>query len=235
MCTSGVAPDDKRIPPGPASGWIMANLRRYRDRAQLSYTDLAAKLAELKRPIPVLGLRRIERGERRVDVDDMIALARALGVPPVLLVLPVGRADRVEVLPDREVDTWQATKWFTGEAAFPAADEDQEHHDDPADPAYGLVDDRWYLPSGTWKTGAAPVILYRQHEAEVKAWRQARVEAIQWATRRGEDEEAARARAAELRESIELRLQRVRTELRGHNLTPPALPEELTYLDETDQ
>jgi transcriptional regulator with XRE-family HTH domain len=49
---------------------------------------LSRRLDEAGRPIPALGLRRIENGERRVDVDDLAALAFALGVNPNALLFP---------------------------------------------------------------------------------------------------------------------------------------------------
>lgn len=66
----------------------MANVRRLRQREGLTYKDLSLRLEELGRPIPVLGLSRLERGERRVDADDLTALAIAFGVTPNALMLP---------------------------------------------------------------------------------------------------------------------------------------------------
>lgn len=40
------------------------------------------------REIPPLGLRRVESGDRKVDVDDLVALALALDVSPLALLLP---------------------------------------------------------------------------------------------------------------------------------------------------
>lgn len=45
-------------------------------------------MTELGRPIPPLGVQRIEAGTRRVDVDDLLAFAAALGVSPVTLLMP---------------------------------------------------------------------------------------------------------------------------------------------------
>jgi len=55
----------------------------------MQYVKLAARLEELGRPIPTLGLRKIESYERRVDADDLVALAVALGVSPVSLLVPL--------------------------------------------------------------------------------------------------------------------------------------------------
>lgn len=78
----------KKNPPGPTGNTVRENILRYRTRLNLGYADLARRLEALGRPIPVLGLSRIERGERRVDVDDLMALAVALGVAPTSLLLP---------------------------------------------------------------------------------------------------------------------------------------------------
>ncbi|GAA4047612.1 hypothetical protein GCM10023063_38720 [Arthrobacter methylotrophus] len=77
---------DKKNPLGPTGEIVRANVSRLRGRTQ--YKELSERLAALGRPIPALGLRRIEAGERRVDADDLMALAVALGVPPNSLLLP---------------------------------------------------------------------------------------------------------------------------------------------------
>src|SRR5690606_19823410 len=51
----------------------------------LSQRALADRLAEHGRPMQVSGVSKIEAGERRVDVDDLVALARALEVTPAHL------------------------------------------------------------------------------------------------------------------------------------------------------
>lgn len=64
---------------------LMQNIKRIREGQKITYVELSERLAALGRHIPVLGLRRIERGERRVDVDDLMALAAAFGVEPIRL------------------------------------------------------------------------------------------------------------------------------------------------------
>lgn len=80
--------DEQRQALGPAGEVLMKNIQRIRTGQQLSYVELAERLAAVGRPVPVLGLRRIERGERRVDVDDLLALAHVLGVAPAHLLVP---------------------------------------------------------------------------------------------------------------------------------------------------
>jgi hypothetical protein len=72
-------------------------------------------------PIARSVLSKLEKGHRHsVSVDEVLVLAMALGVPPVLLLFPLGRADTVEVLPGREVDPWGACEWFIGNSEDPA-------------------------------------------------------------------------------------------------------------------
>lgn len=79
----------------------------------MQYVKLAARLEELGRPIPTLGLRKIESYERRVDADDLVALAAALGVSPITLLMPVTESanDRVSIL-NREVSALALFDWL---------------------------------------------------------------------------------------------------------------------------
>ena len=72
----------------PASRAVAANLMRLRKAQRLTTTRLSAALDELGQPIHASGITRIEKGERRVDVDDLVALAKALNVRPEQLLMP---------------------------------------------------------------------------------------------------------------------------------------------------
>jgi transcriptional regulator with XRE-family HTH domain len=78
----------KKTDLGPIGVNVTQTVRRFREERRLGYAELSRKLAEMGREIPPLGLRRIESGERRVDVDDLVALALALDVSPLALLLP---------------------------------------------------------------------------------------------------------------------------------------------------
>lgn len=71
---------------GPTGERVRDNIRRARGGMQ--FKDLAQRLDDLGHYIPTLGLRRIESGERRVSVDDLMALAVALDMSPLALLLP---------------------------------------------------------------------------------------------------------------------------------------------------
>lgn len=67
---------------------VAENLRRIRQERGLSYAELARRLTGLGHPILDTGLLKIEKGDRRIDVDDLVALAVALGTTPNRLLLP---------------------------------------------------------------------------------------------------------------------------------------------------
>jgi transcriptional regulator with XRE-family HTH domain len=93
MHTHGMARAKKPIPLGAAGETVRANVKQLREDQNLGYSQLSRKLHEVGRSVPDLGLRRIEAGERRVDVDDLMALAVALGVSPVTLLMPPKPSD----------------------------------------------------------------------------------------------------------------------------------------------
>jgi transcriptional regulator with XRE-family HTH domain len=88
MWHTGCMPEKKRIDLGPIGVAVAANIERLRKSPNLSYADLSRRLDELGRPIAPLGLTRIRDHKRRVDVDDLVALALALDVSPATLLLP---------------------------------------------------------------------------------------------------------------------------------------------------
>lgn len=71
---------------GPTGDRVRENLVRL--RGEMGHSELSRRLAAAGRPIAPLGLRRLEAGERRVDVDDLMALAVVLDVSPLALLLP---------------------------------------------------------------------------------------------------------------------------------------------------
>lgn len=66
---------------GEAGQRIARNVKRLRQQQRLTRAEMSSKLAEMGRPIPVLSISRIEKCERRVDIDDLVALAEVLRVP----------------------------------------------------------------------------------------------------------------------------------------------------------
>jgi len=67
---------------------VSENVKKHRERNGYGYARLSRELTKLGRDIPSLGLSRIESGDRRVDVDDLMALALVFGVSPIRLLMP---------------------------------------------------------------------------------------------------------------------------------------------------
>lgn len=89
----------KKTDIGPTAETLSKNLSRLREAKGLTYTQVSRRLAEGGRSISPLAVRRIEDGERRVDVDDLLALAIALDASPTYFLMPVTEAsdEQVEV------------------------------------------------------------------------------------------------------------------------------------------
>ena len=79
-------PDRALMPtPGPIGHNLIANVERLKQERRLSDRRLSAMLLAIGRPIPPLGLSRMAKCERRVDVDELVALAEVLAVAPAAL------------------------------------------------------------------------------------------------------------------------------------------------------
>ncbi|MFF7095410.1 helix-turn-helix domain-containing protein [Streptomyces rubradiris] len=71
---------------GPAGIRAARNIEILRTERGLPQRELAARVTALGRPMSNTMLSRIERAQRRCDIDDLVALAQALQVPvPALL------------------------------------------------------------------------------------------------------------------------------------------------------
>jgi len=73
------------IKPGPTSEIVRANIRCLRRARQLTLAQVSARLAETGRPMAVTVISKVERGERRIDADDLVAFAEVFGIAPARL------------------------------------------------------------------------------------------------------------------------------------------------------
>lgn len=108
-----------------ATGEAVAhNVKRLRESANLTYTEVSKLLAARNRSISPLAVRRIEEMERRVDVDDLVALAVILDVSPVSLLYPGAVEGKSEVQATGMNDPVPAEvlwEWMRAEAPLGAA------------------------------------------------------------------------------------------------------------------
>lgn len=97
-------------------------------RGRMSFRELAERLNEQGRPIDGPGVFKIEHGFRRVDVEDLLALAVALGCSPNRLLLSAEADDEPVTLTSATTTTRRdAWRWATGEAPLPPRNLDFDH------------------------------------------------------------------------------------------------------------
>lgn len=113
-------------PLGPTGERVRENIKRIREEQKVGYRELSERLKGIGRPIHEIGLARIEKGKRRVDADDLVALAIALGVSPNRILLPED-ADNgaAELTAGVTATEWSAWKWAEGE--WPLLTEEEGH------------------------------------------------------------------------------------------------------------
>ncbi|GAA2507435.1 hypothetical protein GCM10010393_45320 [Streptomyces gobitricini] len=70
---------------GPAGTRAARAIERARTTRGFAQRQLAARATALGHPMTITTVSRIERRRRRCDVDDLVAIAAALGVSPLAL------------------------------------------------------------------------------------------------------------------------------------------------------
>lgn len=99
----------------PTGRAVAANVRRIRDEVRgWSTYELSRKLAKIGRPIAPSALAKVERGERRVDVGDLMALALALRVNPNALLLPATVDGEIELTGGSARPAGDVWEWAEG-------------------------------------------------------------------------------------------------------------------------
>lgn len=197
-------------------------------RPKMTAKELAERCAAEGLPLDRAVIAKLEKGIRQtVSVAEVLVLGRALGVPPIELIFPIGHQELYEVLPGKEMGTWQAAKWFSGEDVFliRAADGEWDSSEE---------DDRAHQRSAAFA--------YRWHDRYVKYF--LRSDAAAKAERRAagaaetdaERDAHLRLAAAEDRQhqSDRRQLRQHREQMRREGLTPPQMWGVLADIDDTD-
>lgn len=212
---------------------IARQVRHYRQERGLSAQQMADRLAELGLPVQRAVLANLENGRRgNVTIAEVLALAKVLKVPPILLLFPIGQSESIEALPDQRVPTWEAAKWFMGEDML--SPNRQYYEGDHLVSAEVFAEDL-----DAWEKGAVPVRIYRQHDSLSREWRHATAGAKQdrlKAEQATNDEvRASYERAAEVQERdvrrVEDQIRYTRRIAIERGLVPPALDPELAHLE----
>ncbi|WP_435178881.1 helix-turn-helix domain-containing protein [Actinacidiphila sp. bgisy145] len=204
--------------PAALTARIAHGLREARKAAGLTMGDVARGCAERGlAEITEHSLKNLETGRKSsLAIADFLVLADVLGVPPVTLLFPLGTSAAVEVLPGRQVSTWDALAWFTGEAptSQPA----------PEGTAQNLLD--------TFRTHGELVAAATASTTLAKQRRRAASTTLDRARRAALLERAAGYEENAFEDCADLRAFRDR--MRGSGLVPPALSGELAFVDESE-
>jgi hypothetical protein len=98
---------------------VAANIRRIRRACEVTTAVLSQRLAGLGHPIADTGITKTEKGDRRVDVDDLVAISLALGVTPNTLLMPpvdfLGSSDHHQLTPAVSGTAERLWQWAQGE------------------------------------------------------------------------------------------------------------------------
>jgi transcriptional regulator with XRE-family HTH domain len=102
--------------PARLTALVAARVRHYRKYRGMSAQRLSDRCEELGLVLPRSTLADLENGRRAsITLAELLVLAAALEVPPLELALPLGEQESTEILPDGEMPTWDAARWFCGD------------------------------------------------------------------------------------------------------------------------
>lgn len=192
---------------------VATEIRRYRKERGLTVQGLAAACEALGLAVPKTTITNLETGRRAsVDLAEFLVLAKVLDVPPIVLLFPLDTSATVEVLPHQKISAWDAAAWFTGETPM----ENQAPDGSPL-----AVLDTYRAHADAVRTALISTRLAkdRRRKANVTLDSQRRTQLLSTAT---QYEELAFQDCQELRAA--------RTAMTEAGLTPPGLPQELSFI-----
>lgn len=166
---------------GPIAERVAESVRTHRTRRGLSHRQMSARMREVGHPILPSGIARIEDGTRRVDVDDLVALALALRVPLAVLLLPgAPTGEPVNLTENVPVDFTAAWRWVRGELLPDVAPEPDDDGDGWVKLPSPLRD---FIEGGhpdLFAMGAIPVDTYQMRLSAVVGARVAEIENVRF-------------------------------------------------------
>lgn len=97
-------------PAGITSAHVAANIRAARHAIGMDLRTMSERLAAMGRKLSTSGISKVENGDRRVDVDDLTAIAHLLRTSPAALLTPPDDATTLTGVPDghlpEEIQQW---------------------------------------------------------------------------------------------------------------------------------
>lgn len=200
--------------PAELTRLIAGEIRRYRNERGLSGQQLADRCARFGLEISRATITDLENGRRvSMTVAELLVLAAALEVSPLLLVVPLGLREDMEILPGLTVNAWDAAKWIGGgcQAIIELAGDG---------PAFKLHQE------------PTAIDYFRAHDAVLAAWRRL-IQHMTNALAAGDDSGGRTYRAAA--ENTIKELAEVRARMAEAGLLLPQLPPELEHVGQPDE
>jgi transcriptional regulator with XRE-family HTH domain len=109
--------------PTAVSVVVGRQVKALRERLGISQGQLALRLEKFGYPMRQVTIARLETGERRVTIDDVLAIAAALGVSPMYLLSAEFTNETMPVTPKITAGPSQMRFWLRGELPLPDTDE----------------------------------------------------------------------------------------------------------------
>ncbi len=105
---------------GPTAQTVAKNIQRLRTVQSLNYKQLSERLKSVAGwDISPTSIRRMEDGQRRVTVDDLVALALTFNCSPLALLLPPAAAEHyVTITGAAERPGWEVWEWGRGQQSL---------------------------------------------------------------------------------------------------------------------
>lgn len=112
---------------GPSGTRVAENIKQVRESLPLTTEQLAERVTAYGRPMRANTITKIEKMQRRVDVDDLVALALALRVSVNALLLPTGGdgSDTVGLTEEVSLRAADAWLWADGDKPHDKAERDE--------------------------------------------------------------------------------------------------------------
>jgi transcriptional regulator with XRE-family HTH domain len=214
---------------------IAGEIRRRRRAGKLSAQQVADRCDRLGFPVPRSVVANLENGRREtLGVAELLMLAAALEVPPLDLLVPLGREPETEILPGVHVASWDAAQWVTGNRALKL---DLEPHLHPGAGAYSLFADHHHQLKAALQQ--PPANLLDADRALREDYEDQGYDPEPFAEEGNEVaellEERRELRRLEENRSLARSLLRLtRKQMRERGLEPPPLPRELADVDDRE-
>lgn len=202
------------LPTSPTVGQVVAHrVRKYREARGWTQQQLADEMDALGYPINRATLAKLEAGTTRADnvpLREVLILAAALDVPPVLLFTPLGEREDVQVTPAHALHPHFVLNWMRGEQPFARRDEEGRNI---------------AKAGGGWQQNALPVEMFNELGRLTEAVRRAKNSA-QAAENMGDPQriEVTRVRHEGTLRQLDQQLRYMRTMFE----VVPAMPDEWT-------